>query len=79
MHNLDIAGTTGLLGSLVTLIGFELRGVLSGRKNATTATGEWRFADAWLKAHSPVADWVYRVFTIGFLVWTMLHFVAGVR
>lgn len=79
MHNLDIAGTATILTSILTLVGAELRGVLSHRKNSATVTQEWRFADAWLKSHSPVADWMFRVFTIGFLVWTMLHFAAGVR
>lgn len=79
MHGLDIAGASALLTSLAGLVGSELYGVFSGKKNAATVTKEWHFADAWLQSHSPVADYIFRVFTIGFLVWTMLHLVAGVR
>lgn len=79
MHSIDVAGVSTILASLSTLFGAELYGVFSGKKNAATVTREWRFADAWLQSHSPVADFIFRVFTIGFLVWTMLHLVAGVR
>lgn len=79
MHGVDIAGASALLTSLTALFGSELYGVLNDRKNSATVTKEWRFADAWLQSHSPVADYIFRIFTIGFLVWTMLHLVAGVR
>lgn len=64
----------------VTLIaaGTEIYGVRSKVKG-DTITENWRFADRWLHAHAPWADWLWRVATIGFLTWTMLHFAVGIH
>jgi hypothetical protein len=79
MKGWDLAGVATTLGGLLALVGGELYGVFNDKKNAATVTREWKFADSWLKSHSPVADWLFRVFTIGVLVWTALHFTAGVH
>lgn len=79
MKGWDIAGLSATLTSVLALVGSELYGVFKDKKDAVTVTREWRFADSWLKQHSPVADWFFRVLTIGILTWTMLHFTAGIR
>ncbi len=62
----------------VSAIGFELYGVFS-KKRGTTITAGYRVIDRWLSSHSPVADWLYRVVTGGFLVWLILHFLVGTK
>jgi hypothetical protein len=59
----------------VTTVTVELIGVK--RKAAgDTITENWRFIDKWLHYRSPIIDFLWRVFTAGFLVWLLLHFLV---
>ena len=60
----------------VIAVTFELIGVKSKRKG-DTITENWRFMNAWLSKRVPMAGWVWRVVTLGFLTWCILHFGVG--
>jgi hypothetical protein len=70
---------TAIFGAcfLVALV-FELIGV-ANKKDGDTITENWRFINAWLTLHVPPAGWIWRVVTLGFLTWVILHFGAGVN
>lgn len=65
----------------VVALATELYGVWRGSKGAkgTTITEGWRWFDKWLAFHSPIADWFYRVFSAGFFIWLILHFLVGIN
>jgi hypothetical protein len=56
------------------LVTVELIGVHRKRDDGDTITESWRSADKWLGDKLPWAQWFLRVFTVGLLLWTALHF-----
>lgn len=78
MKPFDLATLTALLTSAATLIGGELYVALKGKtKNLDPAT-TWSLTDKWLAAHSKIGDIVFRIATVMFLVWAVLHVAAGI-
>lgn len=75
---LNLATSLIWLAIFIAASGLELWAVLSKTRGAAL-TENWRFADRWLHAHAPWADWLWRVGTIGFLGWVTLHFAVGIR
>lgn len=53
---------------VVEIIGIRLKG------KGDTITEHWRWIEAWL---SDRWAWIFRVFTGGLLIWTLLHFLVG--
>ena len=70
-----------LVGAVLLLAG-EVVGILRKSKGVgdeDTITEWWRKADFRLgQSRQPFIRWAYRVFTAGILIWTLLHFLAGV-
>jgi len=63
---------TFLIG-LVVLVVVEIIGVRRKGKG-DTLTEHWRWIESWLPDGWA---WVFRIFTGGLLVWTLLHFLVG--
>jgi hypothetical protein len=59
----------------ITAITVELIGVRRKGKDGDTITESWH----WIERHMPSpARWLYRVFTAGFLLWVILHFLVNI-
>ena len=56
------------------LVTVELIGVHRKREDGDTITETWHSAESWLGKHFPWGQWLLRVFTVGLLLWTVLHF-----
>jgi hypothetical protein len=69
--------TVAFLAGGLFLLGMELWGV-SRSERGDTITENWRAANKYLAKRFPWLGWFFRIFTGGLLVWTLLHFLAGV-
>lgn len=68
--------------SVIFLIGFlllvvtEIVGVIR-KQRGDTITEHWNFVDRVFKQKAPAVRWIWRVFTAGFFIWLVLHFLVG--
>jgi hypothetical protein len=74
---LNLAFTAIFGACFLVAIVFELIGV-ANKKDGDTITENWRWINAWLSVKVPAVGWIWRVATLGFLTWMILHFGAGV-
>jgi hypothetical protein len=78
MKPFDLSTLTALLTAAATLIGTEVYNVLKGKAKTLDPATQWSLADKWLAAHSKFGDIVFRVATVAFLAWSVLHVAAGI-
>lgn len=65
---------------ILALLLTEIAGVIRRNKHAEdgdTITEGWHWIDRWLGRGVSVAQWFWRVFTVGMLGWTILHWKTG--